>query len=34
MLQVEDDPNLVPQSSDAGYQFDPNTSIPSDGFKF
>ncbi|KAJ4441034.1 hypothetical protein ANN_10883 [Periplaneta americana] len=32
--QVEDDPNLVPQSSDAGFQFDPNTSIPSEGFKF
>nr|CAD7418507.1 unnamed protein product [Timema poppensis] len=31
---VDDDPNLVPQSSDTGYQFDPNTSIPNEGFKF
>ncbi|KDR10659.1 importin subunit alpha-3 [Zootermopsis nevadensis] len=31
---VEDVPTLVPQSSDAGFQFDPNTSIPSEGFKF
>ncbi|XP_067007914.1 importin subunit alpha-3 [Anabrus simplex] len=31
---VEDDPNLAPQSTDSGFQFDPNTSIPSEGFKF
>ncbi|XP_044726934.1 importin subunit alpha-3 isoform X2 [Chrysoperla carnea] len=31
---VDDDPSLAPQSGDGGYQFDPNTSIPTDGFKF
>lgn len=33
-LQVEEDNSLVPQSSDAGYQFDPNSTIPHEGFKF
>lgn len=32
--EVEDDVSLVPPSSDGGFQFDPNTSIPSEGFKF
>lgn len=32
--QVDEDPTLMPQSSDQGYQFDPNASVPSDGFKF
>lgn len=31
---VDEDPSLMPQSSDQGYQFDPNASIPTDGFKF
>lgn len=31
---VDEDPNLMPQTSDQGYQFDPNASIPTDGFKF
>lgn len=31
---VDEDPHVVPQSSDQGYQFDPNASIPADGFKF
>lgn len=31
---VDEDPTLMPQSSDQGYQFDPNASIPTDGFKF
>ncbi|KAH7961073.1 hypothetical protein HPB52_001316 [Rhipicephalus sanguineus] len=33
-LQVDEDPHVVPQASDQGYQFDPNASIPADGFKF
>lgn len=31
---VDEDPNVVPLTSEQGYQFDPNASIPSDGFKF
>lgn len=31
---VDEDPSLMPQASDQGYQFDPNASIPTDGFKF
>ncbi|XP_050044454.1 importin subunit alpha-4 [Dermacentor andersoni] len=31
---VDEDPTLMPQASDQGYQFDPNASIPTDGFKF
>nr|XP_037291997.1 LOW QUALITY PROTEIN: importin subunit alpha-4-like [Rhipicephalus microplus] len=31
---VDEDPHVVPQASDQGYQFDPNASIPADGFKF
>lgn len=31
---VDEDPSLMPQTSDQGYQFDPNASIPTDGFKF
>lgn len=31
---VDEDPTLMPQTSDQGYQFDPNASIPTDGFKF
>ncbi|CAN7996860.1 unnamed protein product [Ixodes hexagonus] len=31
---VDEDPLLMPQTSDQGYQFDPNASIPTDGFKF
>ncbi|XP_075212134.1 karyopherin alpha3 [Lycorma delicatula] len=31
---VDDDANLVPQASEGGFQFDPDTSIPSEGFKF
>jgi hypothetical protein len=33
-LQVEEDPNLAPQAGEGGFQFDPNSSIPSEGFKF
>ncbi|KAG8196256.1 hypothetical protein JTE90_023812 [Oedothorax gibbosus] len=32
--QGDEDPTLMPPASDQGYQFDPNASIPSDGFKF
>ncbi|XP_014282092.1 importin subunit alpha-3 [Halyomorpha halys] len=32
--EVEDEVSLVPTSTEGGFQFDPNTSIPSDGFKF
>ncbi|CAL1287528.1 unnamed protein product [Larinioides sclopetarius] len=32
--QGDEDPTLMPQSSDQGYQFDPNAAIPTDGFKF
>lgn len=32
--ELEEDVNLAPQSSEGGFQFDPNTSIPSEGFKF
>lgn len=31
---VDEDPSLMPQTSEQGYQFDPNASIPTDGFKF
>lgn len=31
---VDEDPTVMPQTSDQGYQFDPNASIPTDGFKF
>lgn len=31
---AEEDPNLVPPSSDAGFQFDPSSNIPNEGFKF
>lgn len=31
---VVEDPSMLPQTSDSGFQFDPNTSIPSKGFKF
>ncbi|XP_049813324.1 importin subunit alpha-3 [Schistocerca nitens] len=31
---AEEDPNLVPTSSDAGFQFDPSSNIPNEGFKF
>lgn len=30
----EDVAHLGPQSNDQGYQFDPATSIPREGFKF
>lgn len=33
-FQLEEDVNLAPQTSEGGFQFDPNTSIPSEGFKF
>lgn len=29
-----EDPQLAPQPGDAGFQFDPSASIPSEGFKF
>uniref|UniRef100_A0A1B6L6D2 Uncharacterized protein n=1 Tax=Graphocephala atropunctata TaxID=36148 RepID=A0A1B6L6D2_9HEMI len=32
--ELEEDVNLAPQSSEGGFQFDPNTGIPSEGFKF
>ncbi|GIX82668.1 importin subunit alpha-3 [Caerostris darwini] len=32
--QGDEDPSVIPQSSDQGYQFDPNAAIPTDGFKF
>ncbi|XP_035223896.1 importin subunit alpha-3-like isoform X2 [Stegodyphus dumicola] len=32
--QGDEDPTLMPQSSEQGYQFDPNAAIPTDGFKF
>ncbi|UYV77513.1 KPNA4 [Cordylochernes scorpioides] len=31
---VDEDPSLLPQCSEQRYQFDPNASIPADGFKF
>ncbi|XP_064456274.1 importin subunit alpha-3-like [Ornithodoros turicata] len=31
---VDEDPTLMPQASEEGYQFDPNAAIPTDGFKF
>ena len=33
MTDVED-PNLVPQASDDGYQFDANPGAPKEGFQF
>jgi len=35
-FQVTDveDPNLVPQASDDGYQFDANPGAPKEGFQF
>lgn len=32
--QADEDLSLMPQSSEQGYQFDPNATIPTDGFKF
>ncbi|KAL1124229.1 hypothetical protein AAG570_001999 [Ranatra chinensis] len=32
--ETDDDANLAPHSTEGGFQFDPNTTIPSDGFKF
>ena len=34
VFQLEDDPSLMPESSSEGYQFDPQTTIPQEGFKF
>ena len=35
LLQVEeDDDNIAPEQTAEGFQFDPNTQIPSEGFKF
>lgn len=31
---AEFDPNLAPQAGDSGFLFDPNTTAPSEGFKF
>ncbi|XP_013775311.1 importin subunit alpha-3-like [Limulus polyphemus] len=31
---ADEDPSVVPQSSEQSYQFDPNSSIPTEGFKF
>ncbi|KAI8498962.1 PREDICTED: importin subunit alpha-3-like isoform X2 [Branchiostoma belcheri] len=31
---IEEDPNLAPQASTEGFQFDGNTNIPAEGFKF
>nr|QYR90149.1 importin subunit alpha-3 [Laodelphax striatellus] len=33
-FEAEDDGSIVPQSSEGGFQFDPSTTIPSEGFKF
>ncbi|XP_064615874.1 importin subunit alpha-4-like [Liolophura sinensis] len=32
--EPDEDPNLMPQASNEGYQFDPNSQIPREGFKF
>lgn len=32
--QADEDPTLMPQASEQGYQFDPNAVIPTEGFKF
>lgn len=32
--EVDDDPSIAPQATESGFQFDPNTSIPSEGFRF
>ncbi|KAK3603695.1 hypothetical protein CHS0354_023301 [Potamilus streckersoni] len=31
---IEDDPSLIPAADGEGYHFDPNSSIPQEGFKF
>lgn len=31
---TEEDPNLAPEVSSQGYQFDPSASVPQEGFKF
>ncbi|XP_062566367.1 importin subunit alpha-4-like [Saccostrea cucullata] len=31
---TEEDPNLAPEASSQGYQFDPSASVPQEGFKF
>lgn len=31
---VDEDPSLIPPTSEQGFQFDPNASVPTDGFKF
>jgi len=33
-FQLEDDPDLAPEIGNAGYQFDPNTNVPKEGFNF
>lgn len=32
--EVDEDPILMPETSQEGYQFDPNAQIPQEGFKF
>ncbi|XP_013408662.1 importin subunit alpha-3-like [Lingula anatina] len=31
---IDEDPNVVPEASGEGFQFDPNAKIPSEGFQF
>uniref|UniRef100_T1IVG4 Importin subunit alpha n=1 Tax=Strigamia maritima TaxID=126957 RepID=T1IVG4_STRMM len=32
--EADEDPALIPQASEQGFQFDPNVTAPTDGFKF
>ena len=32
--EEEEDANVLPATTEGGFQFDPNTSIPSEGYKF
>lgn len=34
VIQVAEDPNLVPEASEEGFQFDANPGVPKEGFQF
>lgn len=34
LFQIEEDPNLAPETQNNAFQFDPNSQVPQEGFNF